>query len=89
MGLINRRQKTSSDNQQQQANAESTDESLSALATVKGDDWDETVHFYGCWQQSYQERQLILNSDISTEGYLKLFPYISQVVNGYELVIHY
>lgn len=85
VGLINRRSKTA-ETQQQPQESESTSLSLDALATVKGNDWEDTLNFFDCWQKCYNERQFILSGDITTEDYIKLFPYIQQTPNGYELV---
>lgn len=84
VGLIQRRQRSRQETVIVQS--EITEEIITALAHVKGSDWEDTQFFFDCWDSSYQERSIILASDISTKDYIEQFPYTLQSDIGYELV---
>ena len=59
---------------------------LDALEIVKSNDWENTANFFDNWNLSFNQRQALLSSTISTNEYLTSFPYLLQNEIGFELV---
>lgn len=85
VGLIVRRHKSGGETTLQEQITEISAVAVTALETVKGNDWEDSILFFDSWLACFDERQLILSSDITKKEYLDLFPYLKNA-EGYELV---
>lgn len=89
VNLITRRNKSGvkepPSNSAQNSEIQQPASNQSALEFVKGSNWDETLQFYNAWNETFNERQVILSKSTSLEEYLKTFPYLMDI-SGFELV---